>query len=341
MTSAQDNRPAISVVMSFYKEPLRWILASVGSIQNQTFGDFEFIIICDNPDYAEAIEAIRSLARTDRRIRLLTNERNIGITKSLNRGLSVARGGLIARMDADDIAYPERFATQAAFLDAHIEIGLCSSDVDVIDKDGKVTRRRRNRRKNESRWIYMENYISHPTVMFRRSIMELRSPLYNEEYRYTQDYELWIYLLSKGVRMHSLDECLLQYRCSDSNISTVHYAKQNDYFNELHWRLVSGRLIKSGIIEKDDLKDMRVMLEKSVRAFGQYDRKEKAELAMIIYTLYFTLATDDRRYIVRYFLDRNFLPLRLRAQLSYQMLRAGISGKKKRAYLVPNECEPE
>lgn len=341
MTALQTDRPAVSVVMSFYKEPLRWILASVESILKQTFTDFEFIIICDNPDYEEAMELIRQAASGDRRIRLIVNKKNIGLTKSLNIGLSLARGPLIARMDADDIAYPVRLATQVAFMSANPEVGLCSSDVDVIDGDGIITKRRRNRRKNEGKWIYMENYISHPTVMFRTGILDLRTPLYDENYRYTQDYELWIFLLSKGVRIHSLNECLVQYRCSDSNISSVHYSMQNAYFNKLHWNLISGRLLELGIIEKKDLNDLHVMLEKTVHQFASHDRKTKEELSLILYTLYFTLATDDRKYIVRYFLDRNLLAFRVRAQLSYQMLRAKISGKSKRAYLVPNEREPE
>ena len=79
--------PRVSVVMSVYKEPVDWLRQSVDSILNQTFTDFEFIIICDNPDYKIGIAALKEYALRDNRIKLVFNESNIGLTKSLNKGL--------------------------------------------------------------------------------------------------------------------------------------------------------------------------------------------------------------------------------------------------------------
>jgi glycosyltransferase involved in cell wall biosynthesis len=98
--------------MGVYKEPLDWLRQSIDSILNQSFTDYEFIIICDNPRYEEGMELLKKYANSDRRIILLFNNENIGLTKSLNKGLEIARGKYIARMDADDISKPERLTRQ-------------------------------------------------------------------------------------------------------------------------------------------------------------------------------------------------------------------------------------
>ena len=94
------ERPLISVIYCLYKEKIEWIRQSVESILNQTYGLFEFIIICDNPDYQSAVDLLKEYSSADPRIRLIVNEENIGITRSLNKGLELAKGGLIARMDS-------------------------------------------------------------------------------------------------------------------------------------------------------------------------------------------------------------------------------------------------
>ena len=94
----------ISVVMSTYKEPIEYIEQSINSILNQTYRDIEFVIIVDNPDNAEHIEYIQNRMSGDSRIKLSINEKNCGLTESLNRAIALARGTFIARMDADDIA---------------------------------------------------------------------------------------------------------------------------------------------------------------------------------------------------------------------------------------------
>lgn len=331
------HRPEISVVMSFYNGPLLWIEQAVSSILNQTYKDFEFIIICDKPDNNEAIEYIRLMEQKDERIKFIINSTNIGITKSLNIGLEMASGRFIARMDADDIAYPERLSRQMEFLEETPSRMLCSSDVDVIDAKGKIVKKRRNRHKYSPEWLFMENYISHPSVMFRRELLQLRSPFYNEFYKYTQDYELWIFLRSRGVQMHLINESLLQYRDSDQNISTIHRVLQNRYFQKLHRDLILSRLEELGIrCENFDLKDL--LKKTSDMCIGSSGQQAK-ELHMILYVLYFTLAVNESKYILKYFMDPNRLFRHNRLQLSYQMLRAPLSGKRKKAYLDLKEAE--
>ena len=121
--------PHISVLMSVYHEPIDWLALSVDSILNQSFSDFEFIIIVDDPNNQEAINYIRQKEEEDNRIVLLINEENVGLTKSLNKGLKIAKGNYIARMDADDISYPERFEKQFTFMESHPSVILLGTGV--------------------------------------------------------------------------------------------------------------------------------------------------------------------------------------------------------------------
>lgn len=131
------RNPKVSVIMSVYKEPVEWLHESIDSILNQTFTDFEFIIICDNPSYDEGIALLYAYKEKDHRIVLIENEKNLGLTKSLNKGITVAKGDFIARMDADDISLPERFEKQMSLLEKHPEIGVCGSIIDYMgDRKG-------------------------------------------------------------------------------------------------------------------------------------------------------------------------------------------------------------
>ena len=98
--------PKISVIMSVYSERVDWIRKSIDSILNQTYSDFEFIIVNDKPDKEENAQLLEEYAARDSRIKVLTNEENIGLTKSLNKAFALAEGEFIARMDADDMALP-------------------------------------------------------------------------------------------------------------------------------------------------------------------------------------------------------------------------------------------
>lgn len=107
----------VSVVMSVYNEPMEWISQSIESILNQSFTNFEFIIINDKPEGKEQIALINEYASQDQRIKIIQNEKNLGLTKSLNIGILHAKSKYIARMDADDISMPNRLKMQYEFMD--------------------------------------------------------------------------------------------------------------------------------------------------------------------------------------------------------------------------------
>ena len=133
--SMNEVNPKVSVVMSVYNGAIS-LDESMRSILAQTFTDFELIVINDaSTDTTASI--LKGYEARDPRVKVVTNEHNLGLTKSLNKGAGMAKGEYIARMDADDVACPQRFAKQVAFLDTHTEYGLVGTWADVIDDTGK------------------------------------------------------------------------------------------------------------------------------------------------------------------------------------------------------------
>lgn len=311
-----SDRVRVSIVMSFYNEPLQWIRLAVESVLNQTYRDFEFIIVCDNPKHEDGLAYISSL--DDNRIKLIINTVNIGPTKSFNKAIASSAGEYIARMDADDIGLPERLEKQVEYLDSHPQVSVCACNAHVIDKDGKITRRNRYSGKRDQALNMISNSIAHPTVMFRKCLLELRNPIYNEDYIYSQDYELWSFLILNGHKLHTLEEPLLLYRKSSGQISAAKKSAQSDLFKKAHENLVIGWLASRGIIDGD--KDLKTILKKSLQAYPATEGEERRYLTYIIYVLYFSIGTLDWKYRLLFLADRHFIAFRINWIFTYRML---------------------
>lgn len=207
--------------MSVYKEPINWLRESVGSILSQTFTDFEFIIILDNPKYEEGLLYLREIERKDNRIKLFLNSENLGLTRSLNVGLREANGKYIARMDADDISLLDRFQKQFDFMEKRSDIIVCGGGITRIGGRNDDTFYEPDPENIFLYFTYPNPYLSpfaHPTVLIRRNVLELYNIRYNEEFITAQDYGLWNELIFKG-KFSNLDQILLKYRTSDSQVS--------------------------------------------------------------------------------------------------------------------------
>ena len=220
--------PKISVVMSVYNGT-RYLQESVESIFNQSFANFEFIII-DDASTDNTWKILVDYADQDQRIKLLKNEKNIGLTKSLNKGLKLVRGEYIARQDADDVSLLQRFEKQVAFLDRHSEAVLVSCDIERIDAEGcHIGKFQRACEPDLVFWylLFYNRLAGHSQVMFRReSVMNLDG--YCENYRYSQDYELWCRLVETG-KIVILPEVLLQQRFHSQRVSAAKKLEQRAY----------------------------------------------------------------------------------------------------------------
>lgn len=251
-----QNVPAISVIMSVFKEPIDWLRQSLDSIIHQTFDYFEFIIICDNPNYAEGITLLNEYAQKDNRIKLIYNDENVGLTKSLNRGLSIASGKYIARMDADDVSMPRRFECQYDFLESHPEVDVCGcnffffGDVTIFSNKKSylpITH------KEIISYLACKNPIAHPTVMMRRVICGSTFS-YDESIKKAQDYMLWYDLFRRGAVFHNLNSRLLKYRISSTQITNSANTSQN----------VTADLVRSRLLEADGVNEYHKTLHNEI-----------------------------------------------------------------------------
>ena len=215
-------KPKISVIMSVYNSE-KFLNESIQSILNQTFKDFEFIII-DDCSTDNSLKIIKRYADLDDRIKLINNNKNIGLTKSLNKEIKIAQGKYIARQDADDISLPERFKKQFTFLEENENVFLLGSGSISINEKGI-------KRGIFKPLIFFEkiaktlpykNCIHHPSVMFRN----LKEYLYREKFFYSQDYDLYLRLLSNNKRFANIKEPLIKYRINPNAISWTKKAKQ-------------------------------------------------------------------------------------------------------------------
>lgn len=204
--------PTITVLMSVYNGE-KYLAAAIESICSQTFKDLEFLIIDDgSTDSSPSILA--GYSKKDCRIRILRNPTNIGLTKSLNRGLNLAYGTYIARMDADEISLPDRLEKQFCFMQSRPEIGVCGTCYLINDATIKLPC---EHEKITCRLIW-NNALAHPTTIIRRSVVEKNKLRYDEQYRYAQDYEFW-FRCAKHTRLANLPDPLLIRREHPNQIS--------------------------------------------------------------------------------------------------------------------------
>lgn len=210
--------PRVTVLMSVFNDA-PFLRTAVDSILGQSFRDFEFLIVDDGSrDESRAILESYS----DPRIRLLPNAENIGLTRSLNRGLSEARGELVARMDGNDISFPERLARQVEFFDRHRDVAAAGVQVQIVDVQGKRLRRAEVPRPTTDLgvmfWQMFTSPLVHPGSMFRREVVWGELGGYNETFRTGQDAELWL-RVARRHRVTNLSDQLLALRFDRRSIS--------------------------------------------------------------------------------------------------------------------------
>jgi len=213
--SGQYEIPAISVVMPTYNDG-EYLHEAIDSILNQTFYDFEFIIINDgSTDNTE--EIIDSY--NDNRIRYLKNDSNCGNTVTRNKGMNAATGKYIAIMDSDDISVPNRLALQFEYLEKHPDIGILGGAKIFFDVHSWFYRRYPTDPDYIKSFLFFKNPVGQPTVMLRREILKKYGLLYNTKFESGGDFDFWYRSADKGVRIANLEAVLLYYRQSVSQMS--------------------------------------------------------------------------------------------------------------------------
>ncbi len=225
--------PRVSVLMGVHNG-MPWVRAATESILAQTEGDLELIVIDDGSTDAtpEILERV-----SDPRLRV-ERQKRMGLTRSLNRALALATAPLVARLDADDLALPERLARQRAFLDAHPDVGLLGTGAREVDAEGREVGLIRPPADDAAirRALIRRNPFVHSSVMIRRAVLA-RVGGYDETLPVAQDYDLWL-RLGGITRLANLPEPLVVRRLVAGRVSAVRERDRLSAEARVRWRAV-------------------------------------------------------------------------------------------------------
>ncbi|SDB22400.1 Glycosyltransferase involved in cell wall bisynthesis [Flavobacteriaceae bacterium MAR_2010_188] len=295
--------PKISVVMATYNGE-KFIAEAIDSILNQTFTDFEFIIVNDGS--TDATESIIE-SYNDPRIINIKKVKNSGIADSLNTGIAQASGEYIARMDDDDISYPNRLMLQYTFLKANTEYILCCANIDWSHKKNDNPKLA----DHEELIINMlfGNPIVHPTVMIRKFIFSTFS--YNPHMVPSEDYDLWSRIFNAG-KMHCLKSVLVLYRFDSESETTIRRSEQLKLNVKIAKRLFQ---VFYHDLESSNGKYIEILSQNDYSINGKelyllsnwvYNLKNKNDYARVLNNEKFNQVIDTRwrKYLKSYFANK-------------------------------------
>ena len=213
--------PLVTVLMPVFNAE-KYLRLAIESVLNQSYSYFEFLII-DDGSTDQSAQIIRSYS--DPRIRFLQNECNLGLVTTLNRGIESSQGQYLARMDADDISYPQRLEKQVALLNIN-RADICGSYCDLIDEHGILIKHLSMPLDNDTLTICLGNSVpfAHGSVMLRKDFL-LQHNLHYELGNYAEDYDLWIKMYACGARFVNCNESLYYYRHFSKSLSSLNREK--------------------------------------------------------------------------------------------------------------------
>jgi glycosyltransferase involved in cell wall biosynthesis len=238
--------PKVSVIMPVFNGET-FLRDAIDSILNQTFQDFELVIINDGSTDSSA-NIIRSY--TDPRLVFINNEINTGLPRVRNQGLYASRGEYIAWLDCDDVSVPERLDIQEKFLDKHSQIGVCGAWVKMVDGDKELIARYPADPEYIRASLLFNNFVVNSTVMMRAACTREVGLRFDLSHHLSQDYGLWV-RIPKPWQITNLPKVLTIYRIHTSQVTALHKQKQID----IAWEIQKEQLAGLGIFptEKERL----------------------------------------------------------------------------------------
>lgn len=220
------TQPKVSVIIPVYNAE-QFLRESIESILNQTFTNFELIII-DDASTDSSFEIIQSYS--DSRIRVFRNEINLGSAATMNKGIKESAGEYVARMDADDISLPHRLEKQVTYLDTYEGVYVVGSWVKVIGDTHEYVWKYASESDLLSAYTLFICYIAFPSVMMRKKLFTQEGLWFKTDFRRAEDFEVWA-RASHVVKLANIPEVLLNYRVSNTNTSNIF---ENEYTTWLH-----------------------------------------------------------------------------------------------------------
>lgn len=224
----------ISVIMSTYKEDVDILRLAIESILNQTFRDFEFIIILDNPQNQEHLQCLSQYEKDDCRVHFYVNAENKGLVASLNRALSLCKGDIIARMDADDIALPNRLEIEYNYMISN-DLDMVGGLMMMIDEKGNkiysISKVPENPNKIKKA-LQFGQCLAHPTWMVQKKVYDHLNGYRNIPL--CEDYDFTLRAALNGYKLSNVNQPVLKYRMSKNSIS-----RSNLYAQYLYMKYIT------------------------------------------------------------------------------------------------------
>lgn len=294
----------ISIVMSVYNETISEINKSINSILRQTYSNFEFIIVLDNPNNEVLKSELKRVSEKDKRIKLVINTENKGLAYSLNQGIKVSKGKYIVRMDADDISKTNRLEKQLNFLLKNPDIDVLGTaayvinendveigEINVISEENKLKKRMQ----------YINSFI-HPTLIMKREILE-KIGLYRE-FPCAQDYDLTLRIITSGGKVANLSEKLLYYRIRKNNLTS-----QKGLFQFLLSEYAKKLNLQRKKLGKDNfsVKDIYIINQEAqtnTKIFSMYQQKLKESRNNLEYYFKLIEILFKSKYHRKMFIDK-------------------------------------
>lgn len=226
------KKPKVTVLMSVFNGG-KYLRGAIDSILNQTFKDFEFIIIDDGStdDTSKIIESYK-----DKRVKFVQNKKNVGLAKSLNKGIRIAKGKYIARMDADDISLTSRLEKQVKFMDNNLDTAVCGTWLKLFGKDKGIWQVPNDFETLKSLLLFYP-VIFHPTAFIRRAFLERYHLCYDESFICAQDYDLWVRIAEKA-KISNFGEVLLYHRIHADMVGSLYSQAQIKNANRVRFDLL-------------------------------------------------------------------------------------------------------
>lgn len=231
----------VSVIIPCYNGE-QYIEAAVKSILQQSYHHLEVLVINDGSTDKSA-DILLQLAQEDLRVRYVENEQNLGLIATLNKAIQLAQGKYIARMDADDIALPDRIAKQVAFLQQHPQVAVVGGAIETFGEG--VTKQVLALPEQDmaiKAHLFLASAFHHPTVMFNMNVLDIDDVVYQQQYYRAEDYGLWVHLMLKGYQFANLPEVILQYRIlpnSETRLLAKNLAQKNEVLRKIHHYLLT------------------------------------------------------------------------------------------------------
>ena len=226
----KNNSPYITVLMPVYNAA-PFLREAIDSILNQTFKNFELLIINDgSTDNCEEI----ILTYKDPRIRYIKNETNIKLISTLNKGIKLSKGKYIVRMDADDISFPDRIEKQVNYMETNPAIALCGTWFSSFGDRAGISKYQKDNDEIKFRMLY-QCHLCHPTIIIRKTILDNFDIKYDSNFAHAEDYDFFVRIGEKYL-IANIPEVLLKYRIHTQSISNYHKIIQDENSNKVRIR---------------------------------------------------------------------------------------------------------